>query len=54
MSTFQDIYDEKSWINCYHFYQKYRDYFDIASTTNTKRTLFVDLFFWKKVSFYYH
>lgn len=40
-ARFLNLYYEKMYIDCYHFSQQYKDYFDIAGTTGSNYLLFI-------------
>ena len=49
-----DVYCEKSYIDCYNFYQQCEDYFAIAGAMGPTQTLFATSFLWDRISFCWH
>ena len=46
-----DVYFEKLHIDCYHFCQQYKNYFETADATGSYRTPFLTLFLCGKINF---
>ena len=49
-----NIYFGKLYINCYHFCQQCKDYFETTGTTKSNCILFAVLFLHRKINFWWH
>ena len=46
-----DLYYRHLYIECYYLYWQYKDYFNMADVTESKRIFFITFFFHNKVKF---
>ena len=45
-----DVYYRKSYMDCYHFYQHYKNYYETVGATRAKRTPFTAVFLCGSIS----